>query len=104
MAAFQVGWTKFVLNRLSLNVGAVTQGPRDLADDEKDYRGYIDAYITQQHQAGEKSPQPPRTRRPLPQYRLWRTYQMSGHLPLWAELRIDFADDYLRELSKQQMP
>jgi hypothetical protein len=29
---------------------------------------------------------------------------MSDHLPLWAELRIDFADDYLQEMSKQQMP
>jgi hypothetical protein len=29
---------------------------------------------------------------------------MSDHLPLWAEPRIDFVDDYLRELSKQQMP
>ena len=26
------------------------------------------------------------------------TYQMSDHLPLWAEFRIDFADDYLRGL------
>jgi exonuclease III len=74
-------------------------------DDEKDYRVYIDAYIEQQHQAGKKSPQSPKdAKAATTQYRLWRTYQMSDHLPLWAELRIDFADDYLRELSKQQMP
>jgi hypothetical protein len=34
-------------------------------DDEKDYRGYIDAYITQQHQAGKSHRSPRRTRRPL---------------------------------------
>jgi hypothetical protein len=65
----------------------------------------IDAYIEQQHQAGRKSPQSPKdAKAAATQYRLWRTYQMSDHLPLWAELRIDFADDYLRELSKQQIP
>lgn len=26
----------------------------------------------------------------------WRTHQMSDHLPLWVELRIDYSDDYLR--------
>ena len=25
----------------------------------------------------------------------WRTYQMSDHLPMWAELRIDFGDEFL---------
>jgi len=25
----------------------------------------------------------------------WRTYQMSDHLPLWIELRIDFSQEYL---------
>ncbi len=28
-------------------------------------------------------------------YRQWRTFQVSDHLPLWVELRTDFADDYL---------
>ena len=28
----------------------------------------------------------------------WRTFQMSDHLPLWAELRIDFSDEYLTSL------
>lgn len=26
----------------------------------------------------------------------WRTHQMSDHLPLWVELKIDFSDQYLR--------
>ena len=28
----------------------------------------------------------------------WRTFQMSDHLPLWAELKIDFSDEYLQTL------
>ena len=28
----------------------------------------------------------------------WRTFQMSDHLPLWAELKIDFSDEYLDSL------
>lgn len=29
-------------------------------------------------------------------YKTWRTYQMSDHLPMWIELKIDFSDDYLK--------
>ncbi len=28
----------------------------------------------------------------------WKTYQMSDHLPLWIELRTDFADEYLKSI------
>ena len=28
----------------------------------------------------------------------WRTFQMSDHLPLWTELKIDFSDQYLAAL------
>lgn len=28
----------------------------------------------------------------------WRTFQMSDHLPMWVELRIDFSEQYLRNL------
>jgi len=28
----------------------------------------------------------------------WRTFEMSDHLPLWAELKIDFSDEYLETL------
>ena len=27
----------------------------------------------------------------------WRTHQMSDHLPLWVELKIDFSDQYLKK-------
>jgi endonuclease/exonuclease/phosphatase family metal-dependent hydrolase len=29
----------------------------------------------------------------------WRTFQMSDHLPLWVELKIDFSDPYLEKLT-----
>ena len=28
----------------------------------------------------------------------WRTFQMSDHLPLWAELKIDFSNEYLENI------
>jgi exonuclease III len=31
----------------------------------------------------------------------WRTFQMSDHLPLWVELRVDFSDEYLRNMRKE---
>ncbi len=30
----------------------------------------------------------------------WRTFQMSDHLPLWVEIKIDFTDKYLKTLRK----
>jgi endonuclease/exonuclease/phosphatase family metal-dependent hydrolase len=34
--------------------------------------------------------------------KVWRTFQMSDHLPLWVELKIDFSEAYLEELAKQE--
>ena len=31
-------------------------------------------------------------------YSNWRTHQMSDHLPLWVELKIDYSDEYLERL------
>ena len=33
-------------------------------------------------------------------YKEWRTYQMSDHLPMWMEMRIDFGDDYLKKIAR----
>lgn len=30
-------------------------------------------------------------------FKSWRTHQMSDHLPLWVELQIDYADEYLED-------
>jgi hypothetical protein len=50
---------------------------------------------------GGEARSPRRTPRPARRrYRsYWRTYQMSDHLPLWAEFRIDFSDEYLTEIT-----
>jgi hypothetical protein len=37
-------------------------------------------------------------------FRQWRTHQMSDHLVMWQEFRIDFADDYLGEIEATPMP
>jgi endonuclease/exonuclease/phosphatase family metal-dependent hydrolase len=66
------------------------------ADESAAYRPYIDGYIAARAAAGKRSPKPPGTgAAALTQFKTWRTYQMSDHLPLWAEFRVDFADDYL---------
>jgi len=31
----------------------------------------------------------------------WRTHQMSDHLPMWVELRIDYSDEYLKYLQRK---
>ena len=32
----------------------------------------------------------------------WRTFQMSDHLPLWVELKIDFSNQYLEKIKTNQ--
>ncbi len=31
----------------------------------------------------------------------WRTFQMSDHLPLWVELKIDFSNQYLKRIKEE---
>jgi hypothetical protein len=38
--------------------------------------------------------------KPKWEFKDWRTYQMSDHLPMWVELRTDFGDEYLHYISK----
>jgi endonuclease/exonuclease/phosphatase family metal-dependent hydrolase len=33
-------------------------------------------------------------------YKDWRTYQMSDHLPMWIELRVDFSREYLKRIGE----
>lgn len=30
----------------------------------------------------------------------WRTHQMSGHLLMWQEFRVNFADEYLQGIAR----
>lgn len=31
------------------------------------------------------------------EYKTWRTFQMSDHLPMWVEMKIDYSTEYLKE-------
>jgi exonuclease III len=59
--------------------------PEDLAT----YQKYFPEKITQEKTAKE-----------IETYYLstWRTFQISDHLPLWVELKIDFSDQYLEKI------
>jgi exonuclease III len=68
-------------------------------DDEPLYRPYIRQYVQARHKAGKRSPRTATTKAAQnQQFGKWRTYQMSDHLPLWAEFRVDFTDEFLAEL------
>ena len=53
------------------------------------YQGYFDEKYVQD-----------KTDQQIEKYYLstWRTYQMSDHLPLWIELKIDFSNQYLERI------
>lgn len=40
----------------------------------------------------------------LAAYKRWRTWQMSDHLPLWTEIKIDFTNSYLESLKTSETP
>lgn len=51
------------------------------------------------------APDIPKTKKGKPgKYREWRTYQMSDHLPVWIELRVDFSPEYLAALASGKKP
>ena len=56
------------------------------------YRGYFDEKNTQG-----------KTEKQIENYYLtnWRTFQMSDHLPLWIELKIDFSNQFLEKIPKE---
>ena len=35
-------------------------------------------------------------------YNTWRTFQMSDHVPMWAELKVDFTEEYLESLKPRR--
>ena len=56
------------------------------------YRGYFDEkYVTD------------KTEQQIEKYYLtnWRTFEMSDHLPMWIELKIDFSNQYLERILKE---
>ncbi len=65
------------------------------------YRAGVFDYFDVVYRQDEEDIYRPFMRKPEPEggfyssFATWRTYQMSDHLPMWVELRIDFAREYL---------
>jgi endonuclease/exonuclease/phosphatase family metal-dependent hydrolase len=57
-------------------------------DDLEIYRPYFDAKQLEKSEAEIKKYY----------QKTWRTFQISDHLPLWIELRVDFSDQYLEKI------
>jgi len=63
---------------------------RDTPEDKAAYMQFMTAFETKKN--GK-----PRTEKSKKIYyqTYWRTHQMSDHLPMWVELKIDYSDEYL---------
>jgi endonuclease/exonuclease/phosphatase family metal-dependent hydrolase len=58
-------------------------------------------YVYSDNDAEKYGPDVPETRAGKPgKFRDWRTYQMSDHLPMWIELRVDFSREYLKRIAE----
>ncbi len=57
-------------------------------------------HVYQEAESAVYGPDVPPTKSGKPgRFRDWRTYQMSDHLPMWIELRVDFSREYLERLA-----
>jgi len=65
--------------------------------DDADYAVYKQFMPTE-----TKSGKPAKTN--LTAYKKWRTWQMSDHLPLWTEIKMDFTESYLDSLKVGEQP
>ncbi len=64
---------------------------RDTEEDKATYMKYMTEYEV------KKNGQPRSESSKQNYYQTyWRTHQMSDHLPMWVELKIDYSDEYLR--------
>ncbi|WP_174873161.1 endonuclease/exonuclease/phosphatase family protein [Enterovirga aerilata] len=66
-------------------------------DDDPDYTAYRPLMPTT-----TKGGKPAKTDKAA--YRKWRTWQMSDHLPLWTEIKVDFTEAYLDSLRAGKAP
>jgi endonuclease/exonuclease/phosphatase family metal-dependent hydrolase len=78
---------------------------RDLDEDAAAYFESMPPHLRDVHSRGAKKGQP-RTPAEQREYynREWITWQMSDHLLLWVELRVDFTEDYLQSLRPGHQP
>jgi endonuclease/exonuclease/phosphatase family metal-dependent hydrolase len=59
-------------------------------------------YVYRDDDAKEYGKSVPKTATGKPgKYNDWRTYQMSDHLPMWIELRVDFSPEYLKAIATE---
>ncbi|MCK5342263.1 MAG: endonuclease/exonuclease/phosphatase, partial [Candidatus Heimdallarchaeota archaeon] len=64
---------------------------RDTVEDKATYMEYMPDFDV------KKNGQPRSERSKKNYYQTyWRTHQMSDHLPMWVELKIDYSDEYLQ--------
>ena len=83
------------------------QYEKDFANYEKAYEEYVKTKQGTKPKAPKapKEPVKPNTEVSSPEKLFtgsWRTFQMSDHLPLWVELKIDFSDQYLKKQKKAE--
>ncbi len=75
----------------------------DLKDKLQDCNAGVFNYYKYVYCDGDEglyAPDIPKTKGGKPgRYKDWRTYQMSDHLPMWVELRVDFSREYLEQLA-----
>lgn len=58
-------------------------------------------HVYREEDAGIFSSDVPQTKAGKPgKFKDWRTYQMSDHLPMWIELRVDFSPEYLERIAE----
>ena len=100
------------------NLEKYTQDKEQFDKDWKVYEQALAAYETAKEEykktkqgdkpkkpAAPKEPSVPNTTHTTPEKYFtgsWRTFQMSDHLPLWVELKIDFSDQYLKKQKKAE--
>jgi endonuclease/exonuclease/phosphatase family metal-dependent hydrolase len=57
-------------------------------------------YVYREDEAEAYAPDVPKSKAGKPgKFKDWRTYQMSDHLPMWIELRVDFSREYLERIA-----
>ena len=83
------------------------QYEKDFKNYEKEYEEYMKTKQGTKPKAPKapKEPVKPNTEVSSPEKLFtgsWRTFQMSDHLPLWVELKIDFSDQYLKKQKKAE--
>lgn len=57
-------------------------------------------HVYREEDADVYAPDVPKSKAGKPgKFKDWRTYQMSDHLPMWIELRVDFSREYLERIA-----